>query len=116
MLAGKQIRFFFQAESDGNEADILWINEGNRASHVKIELDGKPAPVSSTGLTDALVYHFPFQAEINLAYGLRLSPGRHRLKVSVTGDKGIYANLRQERFRRFAGTLVSNELAFEVAK
>lgn len=106
----EQIRFFFQAESDRKLEEILRINRGNFQSHVSIEIDGKPAAVSSTGLTDGIVYYFPFDREVQLVGDLKLATGKHNIQAKVKGDPGTYMN----HYRQFDGTLISNVVEFEV--
>lgn len=114
--AGETIRFFFQAESDGKKADMVWIDEGNWESHVVVTVDGKKARLGTTGISDGHVNHFPFQGEISLASVYKVLPGKHRLQLSVRGDPGTYTNLRGEKFRKFRGTLVSIVVEFEVQR
>jgi len=111
--AGEKIRFFFQAESDGKKAHIVWTDEGNFESHVVVTVDGKKARIGTTGISDGHVNHFPFQGEISLAsVNSKAPPGKHRLQLSVRGNPGTY----REKFRKFRGTLVSNIVDFEVQR
>ncbi len=112
--AAEEIRFFFQAESDGQSADVFWIDEGKFRSHVVAAIDGKQAPIGSTGISDGHVHRFPFQGEIALSSRYKVVPGRHTLQLRITGNSGTYTNLRGDEFRKFAGTLISNVVEFEV--
>lgn len=112
--AGEKIRFFVQAESDGGEADMLWVNDGKFWFQVLATVDGKNARIETTGISDGHVYHFPFQADVGLAKIDDLAPGKHVLRFSVQGDAGIYKNLRGESFRKLDATLESNVVEFEV--
>jgi len=114
--AGGKIRFFFQAESDGKKADMIWVDEGTFESHVVVTIDGNKARIGSTGISDGHVNHFPFQGEISLASIYKVAPGKHTLHLSVRGDPGTYTNLRGEKFRKLKGTLLSNTVAFEVQR
>ena len=113
---GERIRFFLQAESDGTEADMLWLDKGHGASHVRVEIDGAPVLTDGRPLSDEHVHPFPFQRELYTARRLGLAPGRHRLKLVVTGDGGVYTNLKGKQYRKLDGTLISNEVEFEVAE
>lgn len=114
--AGEKIRFFFQADSDREEADMVWINEGSFESHVVVTVDGKKARIGTTQISDGHVNFFPFQGEISLASVYKVPPGEHTLQLSVRGDPGTYKNLRGEEFRKFKGRLLSNVVEFEVKK
>jgi hypothetical protein len=107
---GEAIRVFYQAESDGKEADVIWVNNGNFKSHIVITVDGKQAPIGLTRLSDGLIYNFPLLGEITIHTFNDIPPGKHKLCLSLKGDPGIYTNLRDEKFRRFNGTLLSNEV------
>lgn len=108
--AGEAIRVFYQAESDGKEADTVWVNNGNFKSHIVLTVDGIQAPIGSTRLSDGHIYQFPFLGEITLDTINDIPPGKHKLRLSLKGDPGIYTNLRNEKFRHFGGTLLSNEV------
>ena len=112
----ERIRFFVQAESEGAQADTLWMNEGNFDSHVRVTIDGEKAAVYTTGVSDGHVYFFPFQGEFVMSHFLKLAPGRHKLRLSLKSDGGTYTNLRNEEFRKLDATLVSNEVEFEVTE
>ncbi len=58
--AGEDIRFFFQAESDGKRADMVWINERSFKTHVVVTVDGNTARIETTGISDGHVNLFPF--------------------------------------------------------
>ena len=113
--AREPVRFFFQAESNDKNADIVWIDRGNRESHVVVTVDGKKAR-TVTGISDGIVYSFPFQREIKLSSVYKVLPGKHRLQLSVRGDPGTYTNLFGRKSRKFGGTLVSNVVEFEVQR
>ncbi len=111
--AGERVSLYYQGECDRKNADILWINDGNFHTHVLVTIDGKPVRIGSSGLPDGHVIPFPFQGNIELAAD-DLKPGKHRLRLTVRGDAGIYTNLNRQRFRQFEGTLVSNEVEMRV--
>ena len=113
---GEKIRFFFQAESDGKKADMIWVDEGSFESHVVVTIDGNKARVGSTGISDGHVNRFPFQGEMSLASIYKVPPGKHTLQLSVRGDPGTYTNLRGEKFRKLKGTLLSNTVEFDVQR
>lgn len=112
--AEEKVRFFVQAESDGSEADILWVNEHKFWSQVVATVDGKNARIETGGVSDAIFYEFPFQVDVELALIKDLTRGKHILQFSVQGDSGIYKNLRGKSFRKLNATLVSNVIEFEV--
>jgi hypothetical protein len=114
--AGEDIRFFFQAESDGNRADMVWINERRFKTHVVVTVDGNTARIGTTGISDGHVNLFPFQGEITLSSMYKVHEGKHTLQLSVQGDPGTYTNLRGEKFRKFNGSLLSNVVVFEVKR
>ena len=114
--AGEAVRFFFQAESDGKKADILWMDKGHFTSHVVAAIDGRQARIATTMISDEHVNAFPFQGEIVLSTLQPVAPGRHALRLSVTGDSGTYTNLAGKKFRKFRGILVSNTVEFEVGR
>lgn len=109
-VVGEKIRFFVQAESDGSEADMLWVNQHKFWSQVVATIDGKNARIESGGVSDAIVYEFPFQVDVNLALIEDLTQGKHVLQFSVKGDAGIYG----KNLRKLDATLVSNLIEFEV--
>ena len=111
---GENIRFFAQAESDGSEADLLWVNNGKFQSQIVAAVDGGKAIIERTGISDGHLNKFPFQREVGLALIKNLTRGKHVLQFSVQGDPGTYKNLREESFRKLDGTLVSNVFEFEV--
>jgi hypothetical protein len=112
--AAEAVRFFFQADSDGKKADMLWMDKGHFKSHVVAAIDGQQALIFMTGISDETAHRFPFQGEIVLSTLHGVAPGRHTLQLSVTGDSGSYTNLAGKKFRKFRGTLVSNVVEFEV--
>jgi hypothetical protein len=113
--SNERIRFFFQAESDGTQADMVWMDKGHFPTHVVASVDGSSLPIGETGISDEHVNLFPFQGEIKLASLHKVQPGRHTLQLSIRGDPGTYTNLRGEKFRKFNGKIVSNMVQFEVS-
>lgn len=109
---GEPIRFFFQAESDFSKADILWTEPSTLRLSAEIRIDGKPLPKWKVRNPGGYVYSFPFQREITLPR-LELAFGRHTLSIRVKGRGGSYVNQRNEKRRKFKGTLVSKEVTFE---
>jgi hypothetical protein len=114
--AGEKVRFYYQAQSDGTQADILWIDRGHSQSHCVVTVNGKRARHWSGGLTSEGVYRFPFQGPVTLDPLEKFPPGTYKLQFSVTGDPGTYIDLRGGTFRQFNGTLVSNFVEFEVTE
>lgn len=110
----EKIRFFVQAESDGSEADLLWVNDGKFHSQIVATVDGRKATIELGGVSDGIFNEFPFQRDVGLARIDNLGRGKHVLQFSVQGDPGTYKNLRGEGFRKLNGTLVSNVVEFEV--
>jgi hypothetical protein len=110
----EQVRLFCQTQCDGKEVDLFWIDKGNFQSHVLVEIDGENVSAGPTGISEGLVYFFPFQREITLPWILKIAPGKHHTKLTIKGDGGTFTNLRNEKFRKFSGTLISNEVEFEV--
>ena len=105
----------FQAESDQQMADIFWMDKNHYATNVVVAIDGVPCrDILSTRITDEIVYKFPFQGQITLASLGKIPPGKHTLTLSIKGDPGIYTNLRDERFRKLDGALISNPVQFSV--
>jgi len=114
--SGETIRLFLQATSDKSKADILWMNEGTMESRFRVEVDGLPAPIGSNQWPDGHVIELPHQGEVTLSWQYKPSPGKHRVRVSITSDGGVYTNLKGKPYRKLDGTLVSNEVEFEVAE
>lgn len=115
----EQIRFFFQARATGEAIprEIFRLEKGQRPKNIRIEIDGKPIPLgTTTGLSDEINYGSSFQVEFRLPRELKLSPGTHRVKVSVRCDGGIFEDTTGKKWKKFRGTLVSNGVEFEVAK
>lgn len=108
----EQPRFFFEVDTDRTTADILWINRGDS----NILVDGKPAKLYTTQLIDSHVLGLPRQGEVKFAQNHGLTEGKHNLKVTVQGRGGEYANLNDDKFRKFDGTLISNEVEFSMEK
>ena len=116
-------RFFFQAKSDFSTADAFQIvadesapqnNAKNWAAHLRLEVDGQPLATLS-GIYDEIFYRFPFQSEFVFSDSVPLAPGKHKFRVVLKGDGNLYRDLADKSFRRFQGTLVSNEVEFGIA-
>ena len=112
--AGEPVRVFFQAESDRSASDILWLNKGKAATQLRLEIDGQPAPISLTAISEEIIHPFPFQGQFTTGPELRLKPGKHTLRIRVTGDGTAPGNANVQPLRKFDGTMVSNEVTFEV--
>ena len=114
----EEIRFFFQARATGKAVpnEIFRLEKGQRPERIRIEVDGKVIPLgTTTGFSDEINYGFPFQMEFRLPRELKLTPGAHRVKVSVRCDAGTYVDIEGKKWKKFEGTLASNGVEFKVA-
>ncbi len=112
----EQLRLYYQAESTQSGERILRAEPRGERRCCEVLIDGNALGRPAAGLSTGIVYHFPFQGITRLPYDLSLSPGRHTLTFTATGDAGTYTNLRGEKLTQFDGTLVSNTVDFEIAE
>jgi hypothetical protein len=113
---GEQLRFYYQAESTQPGKRVFRTEHRREPPCCQVLIDGTVVRIFSGGVSTGILYDFPFQGVTRLAYNLSLSPGRHALVFTVTGDGGSHTNARGEKIPRFEGTLVSNAVEFEMAE
>ena len=108
---GDEIRFGFEVESDQKESEVLH-------PHFDLSYDGQL--VQWSGASDWTFpwrnCFFPFRIGLPLRDEVKVTPGRHKLQVTVHGNPGTYTDAKGREYRTFEGTLVSNELEIEVVE
>ena len=107
--AGDEISFGFEVESDQKVCEVLH-------PHFDLSFDGKLVP-----WIDANDWTFPFRMGLSLRDlskrdEVQLTPGRHKLQVTVRGNPGNMADAYGRKRRHFEGTMVSNELEIEIVE
>lgn len=99
---GEEIRIGFEVESDHKSGDALH-------AHFDLTYDGK-----TVRWFDVSGWHFPYRTSPSLRDTVKVTPGRHKLQVTVQGKPGKDSDGDKPASRTFDGTLVSNELEIEV--
>jgi hypothetical protein len=108
--SSETIRIIYQAECSSKNIDAINIKEGHLLSNLVIEIDNKK--LNETLISEG-THLFPVQEEINLQSNT-LTPGAHKLKLSIKGDDYVIKREDNTKIRPFVGTLVSNEVEFVI--
>ena len=94
----------FEVESDQKDSQVFH-------PHFDLSYDGQFAK-----WFDASDWTFPWRIGLPLRDKVKVTPGRHKLQVTVRGIHGQYWNAKDREYRTFEGTLVSNELEIDVVE
>jgi hypothetical protein len=107
------VQFAFAAESTQKSRMLIFFG-GDFHTRATLLVDGQPVAIRGTCPQRTSQLHFPvFLFDLTLDQRPQLRPGRHTIKLSVTGDDGTF-NIGGQQRRAVSETLVSNELVVEV--
>lgn len=112
---GQRIRWFLGGVGEKYRNDVLRIGKGQLGKGVTILIDGKPwVDDRNHGISDQILYRFPFEVTMSVVPGDRLSAGAHTVEVVLDGQDKDYLDVNGTRWPTFGKPLRSNKCTFEV--